>query len=52
MDVMMLEIANARERRLEEWEGLFEEADSRFVFKGVTKPDESELSLIEVAWEG
>jgi len=47
----MLEIGNAKERCLEEWKGLFEEADSRFVFKGMKQPPGSSLAILEMSWE-
>ena len=38
MDVAMLAIGNARERDLDSWIGLFAQADSRFIFKGMRQP--------------
>lgn len=51
MDVTMLEIGNARERDLGEWIHIFEQADSRFVFKGMKQPPGSRLAILEVVWE-
>ena len=51
MDLTMLEIGNAKERDLEEWKALFEQADARFVFKGVHQPVGSRLAIIEMVWD-
>lgn len=48
----MAAIHNGRQRNIREWRRLFEQADRRFVFKGVTHPPGSSLSLIEHVWEG
>lgn len=47
----MLEIANAKERDLDEWKGIFAQADVRFKFKGATQPECSNLALLEIIWE-
>lgn len=47
----MLEIGNAKERALEEWQALFEQADPRFSFKGMRQPPDSRLAIIEAIWE-
>ncbi|KAI4859218.1 putative O-methyltransferase [Hypoxylon rubiginosum] len=52
MDVTMLEIGNAKERDLDEWKALFEQADQRFVFKGMQQPPGSSLAILEATWEG
>ncbi|KAK4207347.1 6-hydroxytryprostatin B O-methyltransferase [Rhypophila decipiens] len=49
-DLNMAAIFNSRERTLREWEALFQQADDRFVFKSVTKPEGSALSMMEVVW--
>ncbi|KAM7195870.1 6-hydroxytryprostatin B O-methyltransferase [Rhypophila sp. PSN 637] len=49
-DLNMAAIFNSRERTLREWKALFQQADERFVFKGVTKPEGSALSMMEVVW--
>ncbi|KAM7218646.1 6-hydroxytryprostatin B O-methyltransferase [Rhypophila decipiens] len=49
-DLNMAAIFNSRERTLREWKALFHQADERFVFKGVTKPEGSALSMTEVVW--
>lgn len=38
MDVAMLAIGNARERNLDSWIGVFAQAYSRFIFKGMRQP--------------
>lgn len=45
-------LANSKERDRNDWIELLKEADPGFVFKGVTTPAKSELSLVEVVWEG
>jgi|TARA_R110002003_G_scaffold124_19_gene11345 hypothetical protein len=52
MDLTMLEIANARERSIDEWKAVFEMADERFQFMGVTQPEGSKLSMLELVWTG
>ncbi|KAI0835695.1 putative O-methyltransferase [Hypoxylon sp. FL0890] len=52
MDLTMLEIGNAKERDLNEWQSLFKQADSRYVFKGMQQPPGSSLSILEATWEG
>jgi len=47
----MLEIGNAKERDLSEWESLFQNADERFIFKGAKQPLGSSLAIIEAGWE-
>lgn len=48
----MLEIGNAKERDLSEWEQLFRQADERFSFQGMIQPVGSNLALLEATWEG
>jgi hypothetical protein len=48
----MLEIGNAKERELGEWKALFEQVDSRFVFRDMKQPEGSRLAILEVVWEG
>jgi len=43
---------NAWERDVEEWRELFEKADPRFKFVGITQPQGSALALIEFQWSG
>ncbi|KAI0172756.1 putative O-methyltransferase [Hypoxylon sp. FL1284] len=51
MDVTMLEIGNAKERTLDEWKSLFEQADPKYVFKGMQQLPGSSLAFLEAAWE-
>lgn len=51
MDLTMLEIGNAKERDLDEWKALFQQADTRFVLKDVQQPPGSALSILEFIWE-
>ena len=48
----MLELYNGKERDRDDWAELIEHADSRFVLRGIRKPDGSFLSFIEIVWEG
>ncbi|KAM0741261.1 hypothetical protein ACQRIT_004118 [Beauveria bassiana] len=50
MDQLMRTVCNAREREAVDWESLFEQADSRFRWKGATKTA-GRLSFIEAVWE-
>ncbi|KAF2732638.1 putative O-methyltransferase [Polyplosphaeria fusca] len=51
LDMVMLGCYNGSVRTSEEWKALFAQADSRFVWNGVTKVPGSALSLVEVTWE-
>jgi hypothetical protein len=51
LDVLMATCFNSRERTAQDFESLFREADERYKWKGVTRPAESSLSLIEVVWQ-
>jgi trans-aconitate methyltransferase len=51
MDLTMLEIGNAKERDLGEWQALFAQADSKFVFKGLKQPEGSRLAILETVWD-
>lgn len=51
MDLTMLALFNAGEREADHWPELFASADQRFLFKGITTPAGSALSLIEAMWE-
>jgi hypothetical protein len=51
MDLTMMEIGNAKERDLDEWKQLFEQADERFVFKGPKMPPGSRLAILEATWD-
>ena len=52
MDLTMMEIGNAKERDLEEWKALLEEADPKLKFRKVHEPEGSRLAIIEAVWEG
>ncbi|CAG8977109.1 hypothetical protein HYALB_00011354 [Hymenoscyphus albidus] len=52
MDLTMLELQNARERELEDWAKLFEDADPRFKFLGGKQPRGASLWILEAVWEG
>jgi hypothetical protein len=47
----MLEIGNAKDRDLGEWQQLFKQADERFIFMGLKMPPGSNLSIIEASWD-
>ena len=49
-DLNMLGVFNSRERDLDEWQHLFQEADHRFEFIGVEEPRGSALAIIEARW--
>jgi hypothetical protein len=51
MDVMMMSLMNGKERELEEWKALFEQADSRYKWAGAIRPDGSRLWIYSVTWE-
>jgi hypothetical protein len=50
MDIMMMSLMNGKERELEQWKALFEQADSRFKWHGGNKPDGSRLWIIKASW--
>ncbi|GKT51226.1 chlorophenol O-methyltransferase [Colletotrichum spaethianum] len=51
MDMVMLAVLNAQERNEDEYRKLFEAADERYVFKGVTRPKGCRMSIIEAVWD-
>ncbi|KAF2443247.1 S-adenosyl-L-methionine-dependent methyltransferase [Karstenula rhodostoma CBS 690.94] len=51
LDLCMLAMFNSKERTVEEWEGLFKEADPRFAFQYARKPEGSLLWIIEAVWQ-
>ncbi|CZR64036.1 related to sterigmatocystin 7-O-methyltransferase precursor [Phialocephala subalpina] len=51
MDIMMMSLMNGKERGLDEWKALFEQADSRFKWNGGSRPDGSRLWIIKATWE-
>ena len=52
MDLVMMEVGNAKERSEEEWKKLFEEADGRWRWVGVRTMVGSALGILEAVWEG
>ena len=48
----MLELFNSKEREEDDWVALLESAHSSFRLLGITQPPGSNLSFIEVVWEG
>lgn len=52
MDLVMLTLLNAQERTEGEFRKLFKDADPRFVFKGVTRPEGCRMSIVEAVWGG
>jgi hypothetical protein len=51
MDIMMLSLMNGKERELDQWKALFEQADPRFKWNGGSKPDGSRLWIYSVTWQ-
>ena len=51
LDLCMMAMFNSKERTVEEWEGLFAEADPRFKFLGARRPGESLLWIMEAVWD-
>ena len=51
MGIMMMTLMNGKERGLQEWKALFEQADSRFIWNSGSKPDGSRLWIIKATWE-
>lgn len=47
----MLELHNAKERDMDDWNDLFKQADPRFRLENVKKPRGSRLAILEVVWE-
>lgn len=47
----MIEIGNAKERSLDEWRALLEQADERFKFCEMYRPPGSNLAIVEAVWE-
>lgn len=50
-DLAMMGLFNAKERGGQDWAALFQAADPRLVFKGVTVSPGSSLATIEARWE-
>lgn len=51
MDIMMMSLMNGKERDLDQWKALFEQADSRFKWSSGNKPNGSRLWIYVVTWE-
>jgi hypothetical protein len=51
VDIMMMSLMNGKERELDQWKALFEQADPRFKWSGGRKPDGSRLWIYIVTWE-
>ncbi|MCJ1382875.1 hypothetical protein MMC17_005988 [Xylographa soralifera] len=51
-DLFMKQLQNSKERDHDDWRLLFERADPRFKFLGVTSPPAFGLSIIEAVWNG
>jgi len=49
-DLGMLSLFNGRERDADDWQLLFDNADSRFRLAGITQPEGSSLAMIELIW--
>lgn len=50
-DIMMMSLMNGKERELNQWKALFEQADPRFKWSGGSRPDGSRLWIYIVTWE-
>ena len=48
--MLMLTLQNARERELQDWEEMFQQADSRFKWVGARVKDGDSSAVIEVIW--
>lgn len=51
LDMTMLTLLNAREREIAEFKKLFEVADKRFKWVGVSQPPKSKMWEIEAVWD-
>ncbi|CAG8950964.1 hypothetical protein HYFRA_00006361 [Hymenoscyphus fraxineus] len=51
-DLSLLASFNSRERTVEDWKSLFQEADKGFVLKNVFEPQGSALGILEFKWQG
>lgn len=50
MDLLMLTVVNAREREVDDWKTLFEQADPRYEFVKAEKPKYCRMWIIEAKW--
>ncbi|KAK4443168.1 O-methyltransferase-domain-containing protein [Podospora aff. communis PSN243] len=51
-DLVMWRLFNAKERDIDDWRSLVAMADERFKITKILRPEGSQLSIIEVTWEG
>ena len=51
-DLAMLELFNSKEREKDDWIALLESAHPSFRMVGITQPPGSNLSFIEIVWDG
>jgi len=51
MDILMLQLLNAKERDVDDWAALFAMADPRFKFLGAKQPKGSRMSIMEAVWD-
>ncbi|KAK5651494.1 hypothetical protein OQA88_11948 [Cercophora sp. LCS_1] len=51
-DLVTWRLFNAKERDVDDWRSLITLADERFKITGINRPEGSQLSVIEVTWEG
>jgi len=51
MDILMMALFSGKERGLEAWKALFEQADSRFEWNGGSKPAGSRLWIMTATWK-
>jgi hypothetical protein len=49
-DMAMKEVQNAKERDADDWAGLFEMTDRRFVMREIREPKGSDLAIIVAEW--
>ena len=49
--MIMAACFNSAERTKADWLRLFEEADKRFCLHNISKPEGSDMSIIEVLWK-
>lgn len=52
MDLFMQVTVNAREREVDDWAEMFQQADERFKFLKAWKPEKSRVWFIEAEWTG
>lgn len=42
---------NGKEREEQDWRAVVKAADPRFYFQGITKPEGSNLGIVELLWK-